>query len=350
MILKHYKPKKPGMAMAVVLGIMIAVSVICLIVFNIRTKNLLDSSADAGTSQSHYIFVADSSDKFNTLVYEAMKKKLADQDAYLEFMGQDMETSYSTFDLMKMAVYAKPDGIFVVGDGTDEMTKQINTAVSENIPVICVSGDCYGSLRQSYVGVTYYEFGQRMAQQFISDTDKDADSGERKDVLILTSPAERNTNQNLICSGIRDYIQKNLLSTRYTIRTREVGTGGMFSDVEIINQLFESGDLPDILICLDEQNTTHVCQAVVDTNHVGDVSIYGSFTNDTILSAIRKHVISGVLTVSPEDIGARAADSMTEYVKDGFVTEYSTIDIQTVTADNADDFTVSDSQSDTEDS
>ena len=78
---------------------------------------------------------------------------------------------------------------------------------------------------------------------------------------------------------------------------------------------------------------------------MGDVAIYGSFTNDTILNALRKNIISGVLTVSPEEIGKKAADSMTEYKDSGFVTEYSTIDIQSVTPDNVDKYVASSTDS-----
>jgi ribose transport system substrate-binding protein len=337
---QHYISKKTKLSMIIVLGVLIAASILCLILFRANAARLLQAGSKSSSYTSHYVFVGDINDEFSKNIYEAAASELSSRDAYLEYTGQDLETSYGVSDLMKMATYSRADGIFVVGDGTDGMTDQINNAVNHGIPVICVGGDCYGSLRQSYVGVTYYEFGQRMAQMFLADT-RDQASREKMNVLILTSPEERNTNQNLIISGIRDYIQNNYLSFAYSIQSYEVGDGSLFTDVESINQLFESGHLPDILLCLDESTTNHVCQAVVDSNHVGDVTIYGSFTNDTILNALRKKIISGVLTVSPEEIGKKAAESMTEYKDSGFVTEYSTIDIQSVTPDNVDKYTYS---------
>ena len=263
--------------MIIVLGVLIAASILCLILFRANAARLLQAGSKSSSYTSHYVFVGDINDEFSKNIYEAAAAELSSRDAYLEYTGQDLETSYSVSDLMKMATYSRADGIFVVGDGTDGMTDQINNAVNHGIPVICVGGDCYGSLRQSYVGVTYYEFGQRMAQMFLADT-RDQASREKMNVLILTSPEERNTNQNLIISGIRDYIQNNYLSFAYSIQSYEVGDGSLFTDVESINQLFESGHLPDILLCLDESTTNHVCQAVVDSNHVGDVTIYGRQT------------------------------------------------------------------------
>ena len=92
----------------------------------------------------------------------------------------------------------------------------------------------------------------------------------------------------------------------------------------------------DILICLDETSTTCTCQAVVDTNHVGDVAIFGYYINDVSLDAIRKEVINGSLTVSAKEIGKSAVDSLEEYLSSGFTNEYASISIESVTPENVD--------------
>lgn len=103
-----------------------------------------------------------------------------------------------------------------------------------------------------------------------------------------------------------------------------------------MEDLFTAGDLPDILICLDETSTTCTCQAVVDTNHVGDVAIFGYYINDVSLDAIRKEVINGSLTVSAKEIGKSAVDSLEEYLSSGFTNEYASISIESVTPENVD--------------
>ena len=53
-----------------------------------------------------------------------------------------------------------------------------------------------------------------------------------------------------------------------------------FSVEESIRKIFLEEDVPDIIICLNELNTTCVYQTVVDYNKVGEVRILGNYTSD----------------------------------------------------------------------
>ena len=64
-----------------------------------------------------------------------------------------------------------------------------------------------------------------------------------------------------------------------------------FSVEESIRDIFMEEELPDIIICLNELNTTCVYQAVVDYNKVGEVSILGYYDSETIINAIDRNVI-----------------------------------------------------------
>ena len=44
------------------------------------------------------------------------------------------------------------------------------------------------------------------------------------------------------------------------------------------------------------------------------------------------------LTVSAEEIGRTAVDNLLEYIDSGFVTEYSSIDIEIITPENVGDY------------
>ncbi len=94
---------------------------------------------------------------------------------------------------------AAPDGIIVNAIDNADMEEAVNSAAQQNIPVICVGTDIYGSKRSSYVGISYYTLGQAYAQ-CILPLQKDA----QQRVLVIKSPEEHTTGQALILSGLQD--------------------------------------------------------------------------------------------------------------------------------------------------
>ena len=104
--------------------------------------------------------------------------------------------SYSLEELMNIAAASAPDGIIVNAIDNADMEEAVNSAAQQNIPVICVGTDIYGSKRSSYVGISYYTLGQAYAQ-CILPLQKDA----QQRVLVIKSPEEHTTGQALILSG-----------------------------------------------------------------------------------------------------------------------------------------------------
>lgn len=330
---QHHKPSGSNLAIIILMSVLVLVTALSLIYFEIQVRSLTNLNGDKTDYSRHYAFVGDKSSTFLSSVYSAAKKEGSANEDYVEFTGRDLTTSYSVHDLMKIAISSGVDGIIVNADDSDDMSESINNAVSAGIPVICIGTDSYGSSRESYVGISYYTLGQEYGKR-IAELGREGNV----DVMIVASPEEHTTGQNLVLSGLSDYLGSNVTNARYDIESQVLGDGGMFSTAEAVTDLFSGDELPDILVCLDETSTTSACQAVVDSNHVGDVSIFGYYVNDTILNAVSKQVISGTLTVSTEEIGKRAVDCLDEYIRNGFVTEYVSMDIESVTVDNVDEY------------
>ena len=96
--------------------------------------------------------------------------------------------------------------------------------------------------------------------------------------------------------------------------------------------------LPDIIICLNELNTTCVYQAVVDYNCVGEVSILGYYDTDTILKAIERNVINATISIDTEQMGAFCVDALREYYRYGYTSQYFTADVTIIDQNNVGEY------------
>ncbi|MGN1024349.1 MAG: sugar ABC transporter substrate-binding protein [Lachnospiraceae bacterium] len=333
---KKYKPRQDTLIRLLwaVIAILLAGTILSFVLYRSRMQELVAAGGSTPSYRRHFSFVGDSSKTFQSAVYEAAAEEAAAQRDYLEFTGSSLDVSYSLEELMDLAAASSPDGIIVNALDTEGMENAVNSAAQSGIPVICVGTDIYGSKRSSYVGISYYTLGQTYAQCILPLTSDD----KQQTVLVIGSPEEHTTGQNLILSGLRDTLTQSGKEDRFTVTYQTVGDDKSFSTAEAVTDLFMGGDLPDILICLDETSTTCACQAVVDANHVGDVAIFGYYLNDFILDAIQKEVINGSLTVSTKEIGKSAVDNLEEYLSTGFTSEYTAIGIDTVTEENADTY------------
>ncbi len=329
----HHKPRRIHLAIWFLMGGLLLLTVVGLVLFELQLQRLAAPAGDRFDYARRYAFVGDKSSAFLQEVCSAAAEEGRLSGDYVGFIGEDLDMNYTELQLFDIAVAAKADGIIVNADDSDAMREAIGRAEKAGIPVVCIGTDSYGSLRQSYVGISYYTLGQEYGKAIAALA-----SDEVQNVLILTSPNEKSRGQNLVFSGIRDYIAKAGRAGRFTFETLSVGNGAMFSAAESITDLFGGSSLPEIIVCLDETNTTCACQAIVDTNHVGDVTILGYYVNDTICNAIEKQIIPATLTVNAEEIGRSAVRCLDEYLSTGFVTEYVSIDIRTLGADSIGDY------------
>ncbi len=317
-------------AVIVVLGVLTVGS---LLFYQWQTSEFLKSTSSSITYERHYAFVGDRSSSFLQSVYEAAYQTGVDNGDYVEFTGEDLESNYSTSTLMKIAMASDVDGIIVNADNNNELIEEINAANEQGIPVVCIGTENYGSERKTFIGISNYTLGQAYGKMIAERA-----TSQKQDVLILKSSDERVSSQNLVVSGMIDCVGKEGLADKFSFASQTAGDGTMFSAAESVTDIFAEKDLPSILVCLDETTTTAACQAIVDSNHVGDIMVLGFYMNETIQSAIEKSILDATVTVSPVLFGSNAVSCLDTYIEDGFVTEYVPIDIETVTQANIRDY------------
>lgn len=316
---------------------MLAIAVTTMLVFKNQIEDVvsqMDVLTDREYDSYYVMIVGDQSSSFWNSVYQSAKAAGEKENALVEFLGNELASVFSKEELMQVAIASKVDGIFLEADESEVLTTLINEATMQGIPVITVLGDNTGSNRLSYVGVNNYNLG-KMYGKLVLELSKEKESK----VLVLMSNNTEDLGQNILYTSIYETLDTVKSSNTIHMSSIKIEEESAFAAEETIRDIFVTeGSLPDILICLNELNTTCAYQAVVDYNKVGKVNILGYYDSDTILKAVERNVIYSTIKVSTEQIGRYCIEAMKEYQMIGHANEYYTVDTATITLENLKEF------------
>ena len=232
-------------------------------------------------------------------------------------------TSYDKLDYMNMSIAAKADGIILQYNGEAGLEKAIDTAVENGIPVVTVMSDAVHSRRQSFVGVSDYQLGMAYGEIVSSYVDEDTEK-----ILILQKRDIDDKNDSQIYTQISNAVQAASGKNDIRIKGRNLLSTGTFETEEAVTDIFQQKrNIPDILVCMDEETTECARQAVLDFNLAGKVKIIGYYTSEDILAAVEKGVISVTCDVDTTQLGQYSVEALTNYIKDGRTNSYYNVDI-----------------------
>lgn len=326
--------KRQSWAFIFTTGSLLLTVVLVIAVFQVYLKSV-DREKDEQIYDKYYVMIVDDyRSDFWQEVYNSVYEAGLEKNAYVDLLGDNLSKNYDQYELMEIAVYSKVDGIIVEADESQQMTDLINLAVESGIPVITLYGDNTNSRRSSYVGIGNYDVGREYGRQVLEIAGKNA-----KKVAVLVSAQAGDSSQNIVWSGIQETIsQENKQGASIELTLTAVDDSSTFTVEESIRDLFMQDTLPDIIICLNEVNTTCVYQAVIDYNKVSDIDILGYYDNDTILKGIDRNVITATITVDTQQMGRYCIDALTEYEQYGNTNEYFMADITLINKKNVMDF------------
>lgn len=275
----------------------------------------------------HFLMISDDDSQLYRSIYEAAKEAANSQDAWLEWTWAGQQGKNTVSDLMRIGIASKVDGILLASD--EKLTDLIDEAAEKNIPTVTLLEDDSDSLRISFVGINSYQLGEIYAEQTLNLLQE----GENQ-IMVLISSKTENLNQNMIFSRIKELISRNRKDSRdITIQPYGIDNSDSFDVEESIRDIFvNSVELPDILICLDAVSTECACQALVDYNEVGKVKIIGYYASDTVLNAISKKLIPVTIDLNTEDIGSFGAGALTEYLDQGYVSNYFSVGLDIISS------------------
>lgn len=330
---------------SVFLGILI-LSVIGVIVFNIILTHRSEEVSES--YDKYYVMIpADSKLDFWQSVYEGAKEYAAQNGIFVELMGENLIEEYSKTDLMKIAIASRADGIIVCGDESAEMQSLINRAVVEGIPVVTVLNDSPQSRRCCYVSVGGYSLGREYGKQVLNIAGLKYTQSpvvpegatEPIDVVAIVNSYNDNSDQVIVYSGIQDVITNETDdNSQINLSIVYVDDRNTFSTEESIRDIFRGENLPDIIVCLNETNTACVYQAVIDSNHVGDVSILGYYDSPTILKGIERETIYATASVDTNQMGMYCVKALDEFLSAGYTSQYLSADVTIIDQSNVEEY------------
>lgn len=295
---------------------------------------------DANQYDKYYVMIAgEGTSSLWQSVYEGAYNAALAENSYVDLLDGTLDKSYSREDLMRIAIASDVDGIIVAADESDELTELIDEAAKKGIPVVTLYGDNTHSARCSFVGIGSYDLGREYGRQvleIVGNSRKENESPETVHVMILVNSNAMDSSQNILCSGIQDTLEKDKQDNmQFDMSLVSIDDDNAFSVEESIRDILKEEELPDIIICLNELNTTCVYQVVVDYNKVGQVNILGYYDSETIVKAIERNVIYATIAIDTNQMGQFCVEALTEYNTYGNTSQYFTADIELINKKNA---------------
>ena len=183
--------------------------------------------------------------------------------------------------------------------------------------------DAVHSRRQSFVGVSDYQLGMAYGEIVARYVNENT-----KKILILQKRDIDDMNESQIYTQISNAVQTAVGSADIEIKGRNLLSTGTFETEEAVTDIFQQKrNIPDILVCMDEETTECARQAVLDFNLAGKVEIIGYYTSEDILAAVEKGVISVTCDVDTSQLGQYSVEAVTSYIEDGRTNSFYNVDI-----------------------
>ena len=349
----HSKKSNNTWIMITVAVFVLTTIMLCVFAFRLYLNGFKEV-ADSNTYDQYYVMIAENrKSSFWQSVYQGAYERGLEENVYVDLLGENLSQDYSREDLMKIALSSGVDGIIVAADESEEMTELINAAAAQEIPVVTLYGDNTHSNRCSFVGVGSYNLGREYGRQVLKLAEESnfntiytvqkgedgmvmrAEEKQMINVAVLVNAYAHDSGQNILCSGIQDAIVQEKTGEReIALSLISIDNTNSFSVEESIRDIFMEEELPDIIVCLNELNTTCVYQAVVDYNKVGEIAILGYYDSDTIINAIDRNVINATISIDTNQMGSFCIDALTEYYEYGNTSQYFTADVTLIDKSN----------------
>ncbi len=320
---------------------MVALTGLLIFFFVSYTKTLSRTESDVTYDKYYAMITDDAESSFWKSVYESALETAKEDNAYVEMISNNLSREYSQTELMEIAIASKVDGIIVTAGEAEGMTELINKAYDEGIPVVTLFNDNAQSERLSFVGVGNYNLGREYGNLIIKMANERIFLGNHITVAVLVDASSEDSGQNVLAAGIQETIDRETTENaikhkRIEVELVQVDASNSFSVEESVRNLFllGPGNIPDIVVCLNENETNSVYQGVVDYNQVGFVNILGYYDSEAILKGIERDVIYATLSIDTQQLGQYCIDALTEYYELGNTSQYSAVDSYVINKKN----------------
>lgn len=301
----------------------------------------------------HCAFITDNYDNaFWDSVYESARDRGKESGIFVENFGKDLSMTYSTDELLKMAISANVDAIIVEPTVAESTTDLINEASEKGIPVATVYRDALDSRRFSFTGVNNFRMGYKYGELALQYSDSDRLSvtvflnnessstvtvflnNESSSTVTSSEKPEPSAEQRVLMSGIGKAFQES--DREASVDTLMLNSGNTFDIEDQVRAFMKDSSRPgDIIICTDLAQTQAVSQTAIDLNYVGDFTIIGTYESVSVLEALKNGVIAANIIMDTGQMGQNAVSALEEYLTYGHASDYLAVNTDVIDKEDA---------------
>lgn len=302
-------------------------SVIVVLVFSsflpeIRRRNQADAKTGEVFSWHLKLLTEHGDDPFwRAVVAEATSAAILN-DCLVEEFPEDYYRRYGLAELIDIAVLQEVDAILIEADQSEAVAAALERAHEKGIWVITLLGDAPDSGRDVSIAVNNYQLGRQYGEAILGLDDVET-------VTVLLSEIS-NARQELIYSSISE----TLTQSGIAVSARVVRGDSFSSEREIHSILTLETPRPDVLLCLNAEDSLRAAQILVDYNAVGQIAVIGYYDAAEILQAVGKGILHATVSLDAASVGLAAVESFLNLERYGRASEYQVIQTRMIDARN----------------
>lgn len=316
----------------VILGSLSVILILCMFLlfkgFNRPETYVLADSMEPKQHRFVCLFSGEN-EIFTEDLRQGVETAMEENDVWVTFQSFSLSDINSHLDAFEMAIEANVDGIITNIPSVKEIGLLIDRAAGEKIPVITIVNDINGSQRKAYIGIDYYDCGQRAARILERYTESSA-----RTVTALPPASENDLESRQKMLGYSDYIAHKsgmLLNKVYMEEPDFTNAYSVFADA------FTSQIGYNSVFCMNEASTMAVVQ-YLKNNEQTDLRVVGIGDSKEIMEALRDGYLDAVLVEDAKYVGSTAVTYLCRYKEGESIPIKINSEIYEVTAENVSNY------------
>jgi len=205
-----------------------------------------------------------------------------------ELVGPTAYAPNAELVMFRQIVDEQPSGICLSAARPEIFQPDIDKAIAQGIPVICVDADVPNSKRISYIGTDNFKAGKESLKQMSTLLHN---SGS---IVVITIPGQRNLDDRL--AGVADAL-KNFPAIQLTKILDDKGDTPTAS--QLVTDMIQKKEKVDGIVCLEASGGSGAVAALQSSNMEGKLPVVAFDDDPQTLDAIERGVIAATVTQKP---------------------------------------------------
>jgi ribose transport system substrate-binding protein len=205
-----------------------------------------------------------------------------------ELVGPTAYAPNAELVMFRQVVDEQPSGICLSAARPEIFQPDIDKAIAQGIPVICVDADVPNSKRISYIGTDNFKAGRESLKQLAALIQ---DHGS---IAVITIPGQRNLDDRV--AGVADAL-KNFPAIQLSKILDDKGDVPTASD--LVSDMIQKKEKIDGIICLEASGGSGAAAALQSAKMEGKLPVVAFDDDPQTLDAIDRGVIAATVTQKP---------------------------------------------------